>query len=60
MSNRWTAAQRLHALAAVFEEVSNYSAADCCREWADLIECEEKLGARMAQAMAAEVSSDGS
>jgi hypothetical protein len=28
------AMDRLHALAAVFEEAGNYAAADCCNEWA--------------------------
>lgn len=31
---RYQAVDRLHALADVFEHVGDYSAADCCREWA--------------------------
>lgn len=46
-----TAMNRLHALADVFEEAGNYSAADCCNEWAGQVEQLNVLGRRMALAI---------
>lgn len=45
------AVDRLHALAAVFEEAGDTSAADCCCEWAQRAGREDPQGWRMACAI---------
>jgi hypothetical protein len=45
------ATDRLYALAAVFEEAGDHSAADCCREWAERAGRKDPQGQRMALAI---------
>lgn len=45
------AMDRLHALADVFEHLGDYSAADCCNEWAVRTGRRGPVGQRMAAAI---------
>lgn len=45
------AMDRLHALADVFEHLGDYSAADCCNEWAQRLRIGAATGSLMAAAI---------
>lgn len=52
------AVDRLHALADVFERLGDYSAADCCNEWAQRLRIGAATGSLMAAAIVRGVRPD--